>query len=53
MNADAVRDWLVDQGYDPARIVVIRNGVDLAASTRRSILTRSGASSGWPPARRS
>jgi L-malate glycosyltransferase len=29
VNADAVRDWLVDQGYDPARIVVIRNGVDL------------------------
>jgi L-malate glycosyltransferase len=30
VNADAVRDWLVDQGYDPARIVVIRNGVDLS-----------------------
>lgn len=30
VNADAVRDWLVDQGYDPARIVVIPNGVDLS-----------------------
>jgi glycosyltransferase involved in cell wall biosynthesis len=29
VNADAVRDWLVDEGYDPARIVVIRNGVAL------------------------
>jgi glycosyltransferase involved in cell wall biosynthesis len=30
VNAAAVRDWLVDDGYDPARIVVIPNGVDLA-----------------------
>jgi glycosyltransferase involved in cell wall biosynthesis len=30
VNADAVRDWLVDQGYDPSRIVVIPNGVDLS-----------------------
>jgi glycosyltransferase involved in cell wall biosynthesis len=30
VNADAVRDWLVDEeGYDPTNIVVIRNGVDL------------------------
>jgi glycosyltransferase involved in cell wall biosynthesis len=29
VNADAVKDWLLDQGYDRARIVVIRNGVDL------------------------
>jgi glycosyltransferase involved in cell wall biosynthesis len=28
VNADAVRDWLVDEGYDPRNIVVIRNGVD-------------------------
>jgi glycosyltransferase involved in cell wall biosynthesis len=30
VNADAVRRWLVDDGYDPAKIVVIRNGVDLS-----------------------
>jgi glycosyltransferase involved in cell wall biosynthesis len=30
VNADAVRDWLVDDGYDAAKIVVIRNGVDLS-----------------------
>jgi len=29
VNADTVKDWLLDQGYDPTRIVVIRNGVDL------------------------
>jgi glycosyltransferase involved in cell wall biosynthesis len=29
VNADVVRTWLVGEGYDPERIVVIRNGVDL------------------------
>ncbi len=29
VNADAVKDWLVNDGYDPAKIIVIRNGVDL------------------------
>jgi glycosyltransferase involved in cell wall biosynthesis len=29
VNADAVRHWLVAQGYNPGKIVVIRNGVDL------------------------
>jgi glycosyltransferase involved in cell wall biosynthesis len=30
VNADAVRDWLIrEEGYDPANIVVIRNGVEL------------------------
>jgi glycosyltransferase involved in cell wall biosynthesis len=30
VNADAVKDWLISDGYDAAKIVVIRNGVDLA-----------------------
>jgi glycosyltransferase involved in cell wall biosynthesis len=30
VNADAVKDWLVADGYDPSKIVVIRNGVDLS-----------------------
>jgi glycosyltransferase involved in cell wall biosynthesis len=30
VNADAVRDWLVADGYNPSKIVVIRNGVDLS-----------------------
>ena len=29
VNADAVRDWLIAEGYEPSKIVVIRNGVDL------------------------
>jgi glycosyltransferase involved in cell wall biosynthesis len=29
VNADAVRDWLVGDGYDSSKIAVIRNGVDL------------------------
>jgi glycosyltransferase involved in cell wall biosynthesis len=29
VNADVVRTWLIDEGYDAERIVVIRNGVDL------------------------
>jgi len=29
VNADAVRDWLIGDGYPPAKIAVIRNGVDL------------------------
>jgi L-malate glycosyltransferase len=33
VNADAVKDWLLEQRYDPARIVVIRNGVDLCRFT--------------------
>jgi glycosyltransferase involved in cell wall biosynthesis len=29
VNADAVKEWLTSEGYDPARIVVIPNGVEL------------------------
>jgi L-malate glycosyltransferase len=29
VNAEAVKTWLIGQGYNPAKIVVIRNGVDL------------------------
>jgi glycosyltransferase involved in cell wall biosynthesis len=31
VNATAVKDWLIGEGYDASKIVVIRNGVDLAA----------------------
>jgi glycosyltransferase involved in cell wall biosynthesis len=30
VNADAVKDWLIGEGYDASNIVVIRNGVDMA-----------------------
>ena len=29
VNAAAVKSWLVDEGYDESKIVIIRNGVDL------------------------
>ena len=29
VNAEAVREWLIGDGYDPSKIAVIRNGVDL------------------------
>jgi glycosyltransferase involved in cell wall biosynthesis len=45
VNADAVKSWLVGDGYDESKIVVIRNGVDLirfneptdAEATRRNL----------------
>jgi glycosyltransferase involved in cell wall biosynthesis len=35
VNADAVRRWLVGQGYDAGRIEVIYNGLDAAPFARR------------------
>ena len=29
VNAEAIKDWLTSEGYDPAKIVVIPNGVEL------------------------
>lgn len=29
VNADSIRDWLLEQGYDDDRIVVLKNGIDL------------------------
>jgi glycosyltransferase involved in cell wall biosynthesis len=34
VNADAVKRWLVEDGYDAAKILVIRNGVDLGRFSR-------------------
>lgn len=36
VNAEAVRQWLITDGYDPAKIIVIRNGVDLARFEKRN-----------------
>lgn len=50
VNADAVKDWLLADGYDASKILVIPNGVDLrrfrgsdAAATRRSLGIPDGA----------
>jgi L-malate glycosyltransferase len=36
VNAGAIRDWLLEQGYDASKIVVIRNGVDTSRFGARS-----------------
>ena len=33
VNATAVKDWLIGEGYDASKIIVIRNGVDLTRFT--------------------
>jgi glycosyltransferase involved in cell wall biosynthesis len=35
VNAEAVRQWLIADGYDPSRITVIPNGLDLARFSPR------------------
>lgn len=30
VNADSIRDWLLEQGYDETKITVIKNGIDLS-----------------------
>lgn len=29
VNADSIRDWLVEEGFQPDKIVTIRNGIDI------------------------
>jgi glycosyltransferase involved in cell wall biosynthesis len=36
VNAGAIRDWLVEQGYPAEKIVVIRNGVDTSRFVARN-----------------
>ena len=35
VNAEAVKDWLTSEGYNPAKIVVIPNGVELDRFSER------------------
>jgi len=35
VNAEAVKEWLITEGYRPSKIAVIRNGIDLSRFTRR------------------
>ena len=53
VNADAVKDWLTaEEGYDPSRIVVIRNGVDTARFGGAPAAGRIRRELGLPPAAR-
>jgi glycosyltransferase involved in cell wall biosynthesis len=49
VNADAVKDWLVADKYDPATIVVIRNGVDLSRFSEPPDPDRVRREFGLPP----
>lgn len=35
VNADSIRDWLVEEGYQEKKITVIRNGLDLSLYGKR------------------
>jgi glycosyltransferase involved in cell wall biosynthesis len=52
VNADAVRNWLIAERYDPSKIVVIRNGVDVRpcgrATASERLLGELGLSQAWP-----
>jgi glycosyltransferase involved in cell wall biosynthesis len=48
VNADAVKDWLIAERYDTAKIVVIRNGVDVR-SERPAVSERILNELGLPP----
>jgi glycosyltransferase involved in cell wall biosynthesis len=52
VNAEAIRESLIEQGYDPSKIVVIRNGIALsnfARKERSAVLRRE---LGFPPSAR-
>ena len=48
-NADAVRQRLIADGYDPARITVIRSGVDVARFTNKTAGRGIRQALGLPP----
>lgn len=49
VNAGAIRDWLVEQGYPAHKIVVIRNGVDTSRFGARDDGARLRQELGLPP----
>lgn len=49
VNAEAIQRWLVDQGYRPEKIRVIRNGIDLSRFTGKRDGTALRREWGLPP----
>jgi len=49
VNAEAVRQYLIGDGFDPRKIVVIRQGIDLSKFPPRSGLSRFRQEWGLPP----
>jgi glycosyltransferase involved in cell wall biosynthesis len=52
VNADAIRERLIEQGYDPSKIVVIRNGIALSNFARRERSAVLRSELGFPPSAR-
>jgi glycosyltransferase involved in cell wall biosynthesis len=52
VNASAVKDWLIGEGYDASKIVVIRNGVDLTGFAAPADPDRIRHELGLPPSTR-
>ena len=52
MNADAIRENLVEEGYDPSKIVVIRNGITLSRFAKKERGAAIRQELGFPPAAR-
>lgn len=48
VNADAIRDWLVEEGYSANKISVIRNGVRLPAIDNKPVRARIRTELGIP-----
>jgi len=49
VNAEAVRRWLIDEGYSDEKITVIRNGIDLSRFARKRVDGRLRQELGIPP----
>jgi glycosyltransferase involved in cell wall biosynthesis len=49
VNAEAIRDKLVEQGYAPDNIIVIRNGITLAKFEKKQKNSLLRQELGWPP----
>jgi glycosyltransferase involved in cell wall biosynthesis len=48
VNAEAIRQWLIAEGYNPEKITVIRNGVDLSRFTTKTRGSKLRAELGVP-----
>ncbi len=49
VNAEAIRDKLVEQGYAPDKIIVIRNGITLEKFEKKQKNSLLRQELGWPP----
>jgi glycosyltransferase involved in cell wall biosynthesis len=48
VNAEAIRQWLIGDGYNPEKITVIRNGIDLSRFGRNARASRLREELGLP-----